>query len=274
MSGTFLDKLIQRYYAYVDTFRDAKSELPVLLRLKLDHSARVAVEARDVIRGERWTKSVRHLGEAAALLHDTARYLQFHAFGTFRDSDSFDHADHAVDIIRQQGWLDNLSAEEQPLILTAVRLHNKREVPPSLTEGEANLVHVVRDADKLDIFQILEKAVSNGSLASNPEIAWNLPMAGAPNPEVVEAVSNGQTVSYDAVRSLTDFILIQVGWLNGGLHFKTSMQLAVERKTLEFRETFLKTLTDDHASISRCCDAVRNFWESTLENDEGNDAGE
>jgi len=266
MSEGFLDKLIQRYYAYVDTFRDAKSELPLLLRLKLDHSARVAVEARIVTKSEGWSKSFRHTGTACALLHDTARYLQFHAFGTFRDSDSFDHADHAVDIISQQGWLNDLPADEHPAILTAIRLHNKRELPPLLAGFEADLAHMVRDTDKLDIFQILEKAVNDGSLASNPEIAWKLPMTGAPNPEVVEAVSNGQTVSYDAVRSLTDFVLIQVGWLNGGLHFKTSMRLAIERKTLEFRETFLKTLTDDHASISRCCNAVRNYWDSKLKN--------
>jgi len=264
MSEKFLENLIQHYYNYVNTFRDARSELPILLRLKLDHSTRVAFEVWNVMRRERWVKSARRAGEACALLHDVARYLQFRAFGTFRDSDSFDHADHAVDIIRQQGWLDALPEEEQQQIFTAIRVHNKREVPPSLTGFGADLAHVVRDADKLDIFQILEKAVKDGSLANNPEIAWNLPMTGAPSPEVVEAVSTGQTVSYDAVRSLTDFVLIQVGWLNGGLHFKTSMRFAVERKTLEFRETFLKTLTDDHSAISRCCEAVRNFTNETL----------
>jgi len=259
MTEGFLNKLIRRYYAYVDTFRDARSELPIMLRLKLDHSVRVTVETQSLTRGEGWGKGLIRLGEASALLHDTARYLQFHAFGTFRDSDSFDHADHAVDIIRQQDWLEGLPEEEQGPLLTAIRLHNKREVPASLTEREADLTHLVRDADKLDIFRVLEDAVNNGSLASNPEIAWGLPMEGAPNPEVVEAVSNGQTVSYDTVRSLADFVLVQVGWLNGGLHFKTSMRVAAERKTLEFREAFLKTLTDDHAGISRCCEAVRQL---------------
>ena len=268
MTRSFIDKLLQPYCVYVDTFRDAKGVLPTPLRLKMEHSFRVEYEIRIIISGEGWSKHLVRLGEVCALLHDTARYLQFHAFGTFRDSDSFDHADHAVDIIRQQGWLETLTEEEQHQIFTAIRFHNKREVPPSLTGFDADFAHVLRDADKLDIFRVLETAVNDGSLAKNPEIAWNLPMDGAPNPEVVEAVVNGQTVGYGAVRSLTDFMLIQVGWLNGGLHFKTSMRLAVKRKTLEFRETLLKSLTDDHASISRCCDAARKRLEEIVGDNE------
>ena len=259
MTNGFLKKLIEQYHSYVTTFRDDGGALPLMLRLKRDHSDRVADEARRLMQGEDWEASRRRIGEACAFLHDTARYLQFHAFGTFRDSESFDHAERSVDIIRQQGWLEALPEDERECIFTAVRLHNKREVPPSLTGFAADLTHLVRDADKLDIFRILEDVVKNGTLAENPEIAWGLQMEGAPSPEVVEAVSAGQTVDYGMVRSFADFVLIQVGWLNGGLHFKTSARFAVERKTLEFREALLKTFTDDHTGIGRCCEAARRF---------------
>ena len=259
MTSDFIGKLTERYHAYVDTFRDASGALPVLMQLKLDHTCRVVEDARRVMAGERWEENACRMGEVCALLHDTARYSQFQAFGTFRDSESFDHAERAVEIIRQQGWLVTLPEDEQRYILTAIQLHNKREAPLSLAGLEADLVHLVRDADKLDIFRVLEEAVNDGSLARNPEIAWGLQMKGAPNPAVVEAVAKGQTVSYDWVRAFSDFVLIQVGWLNGGLHFNTSMRLAVDRDVLGFRETLLKTFTDDHSGILRCCEATRRF---------------
>jgi len=261
MTFPFINTLIENYCVYVNKFRDASGAWPVLLRLKYDHTNRVAMEARNIMKGEGWDKYASAMGEACAFLHDVARYVQYQAFGTFRDSDSFDHADCAVEIIRQQGWLDALTEEERQQILTAVALHNKREVPAALAGFGAELVHLVRDADKLDIFRVLEDAVKTGSLARNPEIAWGLQMEGAPNPEVIEAVSNGQTVSYDAVRVFADFVLIQVGWLNGGLHFKTAVQFAKARDTLAFREELLKTLTDDHEGIARCCAAARECLE-------------
>jgi hypothetical protein len=56
-------------------------------------------------------------------------------------------------------------------------------------------------------------------------------------------------------------VLIQVGWMNGGLQYRTSVRLVLDRKALDFRETFLKTLTEDHAGISRCCNAARKWLE-------------
>ena len=264
MTSDFIGKLTERYHAYVDTFRDTSGALPVLMQLKLDHTCRVVEDARRVMAGEGWGGDACLLGEACALLHDTARYSQCHVFGTFRDSDSFDHADRGVEIIRQERWLEGLAEEERRLILLAVGHHNKRDVPLSLMGLEADLVHLVRDADKLDIFRVLEVAVNDGSLARNPEIAWGLQMVGAPTPEVVEAVVKGQTVSYELVRAFSDFVLIQVGWLNGGLRFKTSMRLAAARDVLGFREALLKTFTDDHTGIVRCCEAARMFLSGAL----------
>ncbi|MCL1921778.1 MAG: HD domain-containing protein [Kiritimatiellaeota bacterium] len=261
MTCSFLKRTMDRYQAYADTFRDERGVLPTVLRLKLDHTHHVVEESRRIAEGEGWGKNACLMGEVCALLHDTARYLQFHAFGTFRDSDSFDHAERSAEIVQQKRWLDALPEGEQCAILTAVRLHNKREVGPGLAGLEAALVHLVRDADKLDIFRVLDEAVTHGTLMRHPEIAWGLKMTGGPNPEVVEAVSKGQTVDYGAVRTFTDFVLIQVGWLNGGLRFKTAMRLAAERDVVGAREKLLKKLAPaaGHEAIERCCAAAREF---------------
>jgi len=261
MTETFYEELVAKYNAYVATFRDVDGALPVMMQLKLEHTHRVVEDARRVMAGEGWGADDVQLGEATALLHDTARYSQLREYKTFRDSDSFDHAAQAVKIIREQRWLDNLGAEIREAILTAVAVHNKRDVPEAVKGKAQQLSWLVRDADKLDILHLLEQAVLDGSIERNPEIAWGLQMKGSPDPKMVEAIEQGRTVSYDWIHCFADFVLIQVGWLNGGLQYRTSVRLVLERKALEFRESLLKTLTEDHAGIIRCCNAARAWLE-------------
>ncbi len=257
MTETFYDDLTAQYNAYVDTFRDTDGTLPIMMKLKLDHTHRVVEDARRVMAGEGWGPDDFQLGEATALLHDTARYSQLKEYHTFKDSDSFDHAAQAVKIIREKHWLDELADEDRAAILTAVGVHNKRDIPDAV-QGEAlRLSWLVRDSDKLDILHLLEQAVLDGSLERNPEIAWGLQMKGAPDTKMIEAVEQGRTVSYEWIHCFADFVLIQVGWLNGGLQYKTTARLVRERNVLEFRENLLKTLTDDHNGIARCCSAAR-----------------
>lgn len=260
MTREFLETLTRRYHAYVDRFRDGAGHLPHLHQLKAEHTACVVADARRIMAGEGWPEEVRPAGEACALLHDVGRHPQLKEYGTFRDAASIDHATRGVEVIGDERFLEELDADMRKRVLTAVALHNKKEVPAALEAETARLTHLVRDADKLDIFRVLETVIADGSLDRNPEIAWGLQVLGAPSPEVVAAVSVGHSVDYGHVRTLSDFVLIQVGWLIGGFRNPTALRLAAERKALEFRETFLRTLSDD-PGVDVCCEAARAYLE-------------
>jgi len=263
MTRSFLETLTQRYAAYVDLFRNGAGALPQMMGLKLEHTHCVVADAKRIMAGEAWREDRCVMGEACALLHDTGRYSQLKEFGTFQDAKSIDHAQRAVEVIEAEGWLKELPEADRKTILMAVGLHNKREIPPSVDAEVAAYAHLVRDADKLDIFRVMESAVADGSLSANPEIAWDLRIKGAPSPDVVASVMAGHSVGYASVKTLSDFVLIQVGWLIGGLRYPTALRLAVERKVLAFREAFLKTLSDDPGG-AMCCDAARAYLHERL----------
>ena len=264
MTHDFLETLTRRYHAYVDTFRAADGTLPQMLQLKLAHTLGVVEDAKRIMAGEDWPEEARAIGEACALLHDAGRYSQLTEFGTFRDADSIDHAKRGVQVIGQERWLDGLPAAERKRVLAAVALHSRKGVPASVAAGTAELTHLVRDADKLDIFRVMETAITDGSLERNPEIAWDLRVKGAPSPDVVAAISRGLPVSYAWIKNLSDFVLIQVGWLHGGMHFQTALRLAKDRQVLEFREKYLKTLSDD-PGVTVCCEAARAYLRERLQ---------
>ena len=256
-----LPYLTQLYDAYVDTYREADGSLPVMMQLKRTHTAFVVKNAELIADGEGFTPEEREVALAAALLHDTGRYEQLRRFNTFRDSDSVDHAVFSHDIVKSLGWLDQVSGEVREVILKAVLYHNRRDLPPEIEQsnnptnrtllGAAS--HTVRDADKLDIFRVLEDQVAHTDWKGDSRAFWNLAVSAPPNPVVVANIERGEPVDYQNIRSLSDFVLIQVGWMISGLHFATTRRLCRERNHLAFRRDFLHQLTDSPA-IDRVCD--------------------
>ena len=267
-----LEELTRLYDAYVDTYREADGKLPVMMQLKRVHTGFVVGNAGLIADGEGFTDEEREVSLAAALLHDTGRYEQLKRYNTFRDSDSVDHAVFSHDIVKEKGWLDavlgNAKEEGQgeqwkDSILKAVLYHNRRnlpeeiEDPPFVSNPRLRLTsvasHTVRDADKLDIFRVLEDRVENTDWRNDSRAFWNLSASALPNPVVVECIEKGLPVDYQNIKSLSDFVLIQVGWMISGLHFTTSRRLCRERKHLAYRRNFLHQLTNSPA-IDRVCD--------------------
>lgn len=247
-----MEKLRAKYMEYVDTFKEPDGRLPVMMQLKLTHTMMVVAAARKIAEGEHFDERTRTACEAAALLHDTGRYEQLKRYNTFRDSDSVDHAVFSHDIVKEKGWLDGWTDREA--ILTAVLVHNRRDIPAAdMDELTLAVSKTVRDADKLDIFRVLEEQVRNTDWRNDSRAFWNLKTEARPNPTVVRCIRAGAPVSYQDITCLADFVLVQVGWMISGLEFKTSRRICAERGHLAFRRDFIRQLTDDPA-VDELCD--------------------
>jgi len=240
------DELLRLYDAYVDTYRGADGTLPAMMQLKRTHTAFVVRNATLIADGEGFSPEAREKALAAALLHDTGRYEQLKRYDTFRDSDSVDHAVFSHDIVREKGWVTDEA------VLHAVLWHNRRDLPETMEPLTAIAAHTVRDADKLDIFRVLEDQIANTDWRGDARAFWNLSVSAPPNPAVVAAIEAGKPVDYQNIKSLSDFVLIQVGWIRSELHFETTRRLCRERGHLAFRRDFLHKLSDD-PSIDRLC---------------------
>ena len=253
--ANMMAELTRLYDDYVDSYRDAEGKLPPMMHLKRVHTAFVVKNAEAIADGEGFDAETREAALAAALLHDTGRYEQLRLYNTFRDSDSVDHAVFSHDIVQEKGWLEKVApdAHVRDAVLKAVLYHNRRDVPDGLDALTETCSHTVRDADKLDIFRVLEDQVAHTDWRSDSRAFWNLRIDLPPNPVVVDCIERGQPVDYQNIKSLADFVLIQIGWMISGLRFTTSQRICRERGHLEFRRRFLHEITAD-PSIDRLCD--------------------
>jgi len=242
--------------AYVARFADATGVLLPMQQLKLEHSRHVAACARKIMQAEQWPDNDFLTGSACALLHDIGRFSQYAQFQTFEDKRSINHAQRGFEVLQAEGALKFLPSAERDIILAAVRLHNVRDLPSDLPLATARFAHLVRDADKLDIFRVFQEAIETGQLDEHPEIAWSLDRTPGVSPELMACVREGRSVSYGQIRSLADFVMIQVCWLRSQMHYDAALALAMQRGALDFREKFVCSL-DPSAATRECFSDIR-----------------
>ncbi len=230
--------------------------------LKYEHTRRVVANAIQIMKGERFPEDLRTSGEMAAWLHDVGRFKQFEQYHTFSDRESVNHALLSCAVTLQLGWLDDSTADERNRILRAIEYHNLREAPGGLSEADTLLVNLVRDADKLDIYTVLDHAIETNYLPSHPEVYWGLPFAEPPSTKIVQCIERGESIDYADIHSFADFVFIQLAWCNGELFFRESAKMALQRGEVDIRRDYLcQILPACKATVNRCCDVARTALE-------------
>jgi putative nucleotidyltransferase with HDIG domain len=243
MNETSLARIRQWFSTYTDTFRDAGGRLVPMLQLKLDHSHRVAENARGIAADLGWSPEDLRTAEAVGLLHDVGRFSQLHKFKTLSDRHSINHAEHSAEMVEQHGVLAELNPERRRQILDAVRHHNRIEIPADLPASSVPFARLIRDADKLDIFWIFHDAVVSGRISEHPEMLVGMRKDGTPNPELVGIIRQRRQGPYSMVRSLTDFELLQVSWVYE-IHYPPTLARIAERQVLEKLAALLPATPD------------------------------
>ena len=157
---------------YVDLFRDGTGLLPTALELKRTHSLRVSDNARLIARALAMPEEEQHLAEGAGLVHDVGRFPQFAKYGSFRDADTVDHGAEGRRILEEQNLSFIRSSEERRNLFCAVEFHNRnqKDIPQDLTPGQSRVLHLIRDADKLDILELVLDSVDADGFRELPHM--------------------------------------------------------------------------------------------------------
>jgi hypothetical protein len=246
------------FASYCGSFRSADVEVQRNFDLKELHTRNVCEAARLIAQGGSPRRLM--LAEVAALCHDLGRFPQFREFRTFKDSDSLNHAHLSGQILKQSGLLDFLSESERDTVLCAVRLHNAFEIPSGLAPEAEDLLKLLRDADKLDIWRVFIEYfhAPEGERASGAGLGFpDLPIC---SPEVLAAVGAGKMVQLSALKSLNDFKMLQLSWVYD-INFLSTLRLIKERGVLE---RLAATLPKEEAVLDVLA-RVRSYLERKLD---------
>lgn len=228
MQQAQLDELHHWFEKYVQTYNDIDEEGFRNILLKVEHTRKVCENMALLAAEEGLTPEEIRIADAVALLHDVGRFPQFRRWRTFRDSDSDNHARLGIEVLRQQGVLDGLPAEDRLLIEEAVRFHNLLALPLRFTSPTALYIRLIRDADKLDIWRVFLDYFRQPENLRPSAVTLGFPDRPEVTPACIRDLAAGRVIRLDDVQVLNDFKLLQISWVYD-LNFRTSYSLLQQR---------------------------------------------
>ena len=201
-----------------------------MLDLKFKHSRRVSAICSEIAYSMEWDEEGDSwLAASVGLLHDVGRFPQYRDYSTFFDSISVDHGDLGAEILINQFDWCGIPDNFREYIISAVKFHNKKKVPSCLKLGAYKWSCLVRDADKIDIYRMVEERIDNGTIF---EMLPRHQMAEGLSAELVDEIRMTGSGSYSKARSLQDYRLIQLTW-GCDLNFSVSVATLKKEKIVE-----------------------------------------
>ena len=125
------------------------------IKRKQIHSLRVMEISRKIAEGLNLSQEEIKIAELIGLLHDISRFEQYTKYHTFRDANSIDHGDFAVQILEKDIRKYIKTNKYDNVIKTAIKNHNKYKIEEGINDKEELFAKIIRDADKLDILYII-----------------------------------------------------------------------------------------------------------------------
>lgn len=228
------------FTAYAEDFIAKAGDDNGPLKLKLEHTRHVLSNACAIVATESFTEDVGRAALLAALYHDTGRFPQYRDWHTFSDARSVDHALLGGRTLREHGVLNGEEARVRRLALGAVVMHNRFSLPQGIAADIRMVTEVVRDADKLDIFRVMQRHLAPGAVPDGTVI---LHVEDAPDKwsdKVVDDALSGRVASYRDLHYVNDFRILLGTWLHELRFSETRRRLAVSG----YMESILSGLPD------------------------------
>lgn len=125
------------------------------IKLKIDHTYRVASLAEKIASAVEGVDP--DMAWVIGMLHDIGRFEQIRRYNTFSDADSVDHAQLGADLLFKENLLSSFgefTEEEKEIIEVSIRNHSNYRIQLGLSERMQAYCHVLRDADKIDIYRV------------------------------------------------------------------------------------------------------------------------
>ncbi len=238
MSGDWIHRVREWVEARALRACSGQTPPPPAIALKLDHTRRVADNARTIARALGWAEDDVLLAEALGWLHDVGRFDQYAEFGHYHDATSFDHGRRGFEVVRQAPLLSPLPEPRRNVLLEGIRHHNAKAIPDSVSPLSLPFLKLIRDADKLDIYRVVAEEIDRDGFRELASMWPHIDLDGPVSPGLLAEIRTQRNIDLRHIRTLADFLLLQAFWIYD-LHYEPTRALIRQRRILETLETHL-----------------------------------
>ena len=228
----------------------------VKIRLKVDHTLRVAALCRQIAESIGLEPEGAGLAWMSGLLHDIGRFEQVRIYHTFRDSLSVNHAQFSADLLFKEGMIRDYIEDPgyDSLLETAIRLHNVYRLPDTLSERERTFCNILRDADKIDILRVNRETPMTEIYDLSEEAFLTSEISGP----VLEDILSHRDVNRANSRTGIDFLMGHIAFVFG-LVFPVSIDIVKKQGYLDQMLAFESRNERTREQMERVRLEVRNY---------------
>lgn len=227
-----LQEAQQWLFSYIKSFYTEDEDIQKAVLLKEEHTAKVASICRMLAEHLKLSAEDCSFAEMIGWCHDAGRFEQYTKYKTFNDSISENHAALGLKILQQAPFFAKMSKTWQELFVFAIYNHNTRQIAETGDRKQLLFAKILRDADKLDIYRVLEPFLepSDGSGCSDAFRAYFL---------------QGKQGEYRQIRTQDDRKLVRLLWIYD-INFAWTLQNICERGYIE---KIIACLPDERAIL-------------------------
>ena len=219
---------LERFAAHSQEYIQLAPDQAKHQTLKRDHTWRVLNYASQLVSGAKLSSpAVDRAALLAALYHDIGRFEQFRIYGTYADAVSANHATLSLLAMHKIRALEGETKATTSLIKAAVALHNRFALPANTTGDRFMVAHLLRDADKLDIVQVMAGQLGPGCTPDPVVVMYLQNEPGKCTRSNLEIMARGERIHYNDLRYVNDFRLLISQWADA-LHYPQAKRIMVQ----------------------------------------------
>jgi putative nucleotidyltransferase with HDIG domain len=194
------------------------------------HSLRVVANSLMLAKILLQTEEEKRIATVNALFHDLGK-ASLIAKNIEAVNIQRDHATISTKIIQQTEFYQGLSSEVQLIILKSVENHNKLKLPKLDSEQQTLFARLLRDADKLDIFDSSYRFFKE-KYGIQPVITMELTNGIDVSDKILKSILAGKTASVEDMKSMNDYKLLLIS-MAFDLNFKYTFRIMSEKQYIQ-----------------------------------------
>ncbi|MEA3448554.1 MAG: HD domain-containing protein [Bacteroidota bacterium] len=184
------------------------------IQLKHKHSLLVCKHIINLAEDMNLSQYQTTLAGIIGLYHDVGRFRQYRDYNTFSDKDSVYHGDLGIEVLKDIDKLENFTPGEQQIIIASIHNHGLPKIEENLDEQTMIFAKMIRDADKMDIFRIVDDYYHD-MLKGKRNVSLELGLKNEDNisKKVLDAFYSESIVYKSDMHYLNDFKILQIAWI-------------------------------------------------------------
>ena len=222
--------------AYFDSyylkFKSDDKTVQKSIDMKKNHTMRVVENTEKLTKALFLSEEQKGIAEIIALFHDAGRFPQFAKYGTFNDEESEDHALLSMGVLEEAPFYAEIDETSKQIIKMAILNHSKIQLIKQEEEQTQLFCQLIRDADKLDVWEMVTNQFRDKGVDDMKIIMYNLPNHNQVSDKIIKSIILEKPAKKEDMKTMNDFRLMLMSWVFD-LNFRASFNILNQNRYIE-----------------------------------------